>query len=61
MSFLEAAGMKEMQTAPFVFQGYGVIAVCYVDSFLVLEDINEMINELNNQLSRDMIMKDLGF
>lgn len=56
----KAAGTKEMKNAPCVVQGNSVIAVCYFDDLLVFVDINDKIDELENKLSGDLIMKDLG-
>lgn len=54
-----AAGMKEMHSAPCIFQGNSIIAVCFVDHLLVFGKKKQKIDQLKTRLEKDLMMKDL--
>lgn len=49
-----------MHTAPCVFHGDRIIAVCYVDDLFVFSVTNKKIEQLREKLRGVLSMKDLG-
>lgn len=57
---LEDTEMNEIQRAPGMFQGNGIIVVCSVDDLLVFAGPDDKIDNLEKRSSGDLIVKDLG-